>query len=123
MKRVVKATSRTGHDFEHRDVVEHGPLKYFVYWNENPFEFSMSKLAGAYVEGDFSYAKYKGSGKWVTIYDGETYKPMDRITIPLWEDTKANYEDFNEYVNDVFDRVLLNLEEYNKDVKTHVSNW
>ena len=116
-------SAKTASDYAYRDVIQHGNIKYFVYWNETPFEFSMSKLAGAYVEGDFAYAKYNGQGKWCTIYDGETYKPMDRITIPLWSEKSENYEDFNEYANDVFDRVLLNLEEYNKDVKTHVSNW
>ena len=122
MKRVVQS-ARTASDYQNSAFITHGPnIKYHVYWNDKPFEFSISKSAGAYVEGDFCYAKYHG-GKWCIIYDGETYQPIDRITIPLWDMKSEDYEDYNEYVNDVFDRVILNLEEYNKDVSSYVSNW
>lgn len=116
MKRYIKASK-----YENHEEINHGSYfnRYFVYWNDNPLEFQMTKIA-PYDDADYVWAKYSG-GRWVNFYEGK--QQIDRVTIPLWDEKSENYEDFNEYLNDVFDRVLLNLEEYNKEIDSKVSNW
>ena len=118
MKRIIKAAKKAS-KYAYNSVIQHGPIRYFAYWNEEPFEFQMSKIA-PYDDAEYIWAKYKG-GRWCNLYEGT--KQIDHITIPLWDEKSENYEDFNEYINDVFDRVLLNLEEYNKDVDSKISHW
>lgn len=116
MKTYVKASSK----YENATVVEHGPnIKYFAHYTilGQTFEFQLYKIA-SYAEADFVWAK-KGLGAYVDFI--QSGKVIDKMT--LWAFEPDEYESFNEYVDDVFDAVALELEEYNRDVKQTVSHW
>lgn len=109
--------------YENFVIVEHGPnIKYAAHYTiveglGRTIEFALTKLA-PYVEADFVWAR-KGLGANVDfIQDG---KVIDKMT--LWSFEPEQYESFDEYVNNVFDQVALELEEHNKDVKQTVIHW
>lgn len=115
MKRYIKSST-----YKYNGQVIHGgTMRYFVYWNENPLEFQMTKIA-PYDDAEYVWAKYSG-GHWCNFYkDG---KQIDQITIPLWYQHSEDYEDFDEYLDAIFDIVLLKLEKYNKEINSKVRNW
>lgn len=128
MKKYIKDSS----NYENCAVIQHGPnVRYLVYYNEvtmsfltsgydlidnRDVEFQMSKI-DPYVEADYVWAK-KGSGAKISFI--QNGKSIDYMTAFTYESDM--YESFDEYVNDLFDAVVLELEDYNKQIKGYVAH-
>lgn len=116
MKRWIRASYVNNADpIEIKTTLQHGPGgRYAVRGEYNPENglvyASLSKLA-PYDDAEYVWAKIKGLNVDF-IQDGKIIDHM-----PLWSYEPDDYEDVEEYVNQILDQVVVELKNMNKDIK------
>ena len=117
MKRYIRSseTPKYKHDYTDHEIYTWGKQKYSVYFKNaddlEHFQCQVSELH-PYDDAKYTWAK-KDSPASATLYrNGKAVK-----TIPVVEYDPDNYEEDNEYIDDVIFSLCKALKEANKDVK------
>lgn len=101
-------------------VVKHGPtMRYMCHYGniESPeFVASLSKIA-PYDDAEYVWARIYENKKVDFIKDGHT---IDSIQLPRYDED--DYESAGEYVDDCIDRVVVELNEFNKTIKPRMAH-
>lgn len=120
MKRYVRANST----YTSYTTIYHGRQKFSVHYT--PDEYSgmvQAQITEIHPYDDAEYAWAKIIGPQAIFY--RNGKQLDKMTIGGFD--ADNYEDddtaYNEYLNEVFDDVAVELLNLNKNVKPMISHW
>lgn len=123
MKRYIRSsqTPKYKHEYTDHMVYTWGPRKYSVYFKnaDDPenFQCQVSEIH-PYDDAKYTWAK-KDSPAGATLYRNK--KLVDTIAVKEYDED--DYEDENEYINDVIVDICRALKEANKDVEPRMVHY
>lgn len=111
MKRVIKASQELK---KINEAVSHGRIQYMAHLTEEPkwgFIYGQLRKIAPYDDADYVWARIHRNGLVEFIKEG---KIIDKEQ--LWSYEEEDYENVDEYFDEVIDNLILDLEEYNKKI-------
>lgn len=111
--------------YQNRSIVPwHNMINFRVLWSNKTDPrtdinyFQLTEIH-PYDEAEYYWALYEG-GSWIRIiYNGQT---KQRIATTPYADVEDDYEDQNDYVDQVIDSVMYELYHLNKDIKPRIDH-
>ena len=123
MKKLIKSSTTvqasTAKDYDEHTTLFHGRQKFSVYLknSDSPmFSASVSEIH-PYDEAEYTWAKLSSNGS-VAFYNNG--KLVDRMQMHAYDE--EDYEDVNEYVNDILDTIMVALMDYNSSVTPRIDH-
>lgn len=111
MKRLIKASGSVRYD--QTTIINHGPQRFHVKFTTHNDIIDAVQITEIHPYDDAEYAWARMIGPQVTfIRDG---KILDKMTMAEYDD--EYYDTFDEYLDDTFDAIAVELRHFNKDVK------
>ena len=112
MKRVIRASQELK---TINEAVSHGRIKYMAHLTEEPkwgFIYGQLTKIAPYDDADYVWARIHRNGLVEYIERGKVAGRMQ-----LWSYEEEDYENVDEYFDEVIDQIMLDLEEYNEKIE------
>lgn len=117
MKRVITSASSYSSPYTKYNSYQRGRQKYSVHFNEpeNPIDFKAQITEiHPYDDADYVWARIGAKGA-MEVEFVQNYKVIDRMQMHYYDD--EDYENVDEYYDEIIDRVCIELSYFNKDVE------